>query len=155
MEDEDARGVGRQQKSIVAYVPKNESFDKVISKTDTTQQDYWFVWSGDFEPIRLTYKNSEIISVLHRIHWVHNVVDNPYMNDEKRIESFFYPICHLPVIRKRKKDVNFFILTRKFLVNRLCDYDLVDEDIPNYFISKGKKDRHFFSMEYQGWTELE
>ena len=118
-------------------------------------KDFWFVWSNDFEPIRITNEDHEITSVLHRRHWQHIDVPGPYTNDENRIETFFFPITHTPMVRKTRLDVDFYILTKLPAIQRIENYDMVDESVPDYFINAGVKDEHFPTTQYPGWPQLE
>ncbi len=118
-------------------------------------KDYWFVWSNDFEPIRIFHENRQITSALHRRHWKHVDVTNPYTNGENRVEAFFFPITHTPMIRKAELDIDFYLLAKFVATNKIDNYDIVDEPIPQYFKSTGMKDQHFPSVAYQGWAPLE
>lgn len=116
--------------------------------------DFWFVWSDDYEPIRIVYEDNNIISALHRRHWEHIDVDNPYTNERNRIEAFFFPLTHTPRIRKTRSDLTFYILIRSFHTRKLEDYEIVDDTIPEYFKCVGTKDRHLPPVRYQGWPPL-
>ena len=62
-------------------------FDRVIMNSGQRNQDYWFVWTDDYEPIRLefrtTIEDNEISSAISRFHWKHITVENPYRNNFK------------------------------------------------------------------------
>jgi hypothetical protein len=138
---------------IVAYVTGNV-FEKVFCQSDTHTEDFWFMWPDDYEPIRIIRQDHRIVTALHRLHWRHITVDNPYSNDKSRIETIFIGPGHTPVIRKEKMDLSFYILIHNFLVKRLETYAVFHEDIPEYYTSSGKKDRHFPPVQYDGWPEL-
>lgn len=140
---------------IVAYLPQDD-FDSAVLKTNQTMKDYWFVWSNDYEPIRVTYEDSIIVSALYRLHWRHFIVSSPYTNASGRVEAFFFPFSHTPIIRRERLDLFFYILIKNFNARKLDDYELAEENenIPEYFTSPGTKDLHFPPVEYEGWPEL-
>lgn len=129
-------------------------FDRVVCKTDSLQKEYWFIWSDDYEPIRIAYREQRIISATHRLHWKHIDVVDPYNNDKNRIEAFFFPYTHTPRIRKAENDVLFDVLVSGFATPRIEQYQIVDEPIPEYYICSGRKERHFPPVDYGGWPTL-
>jgi hypothetical protein len=148
--------VGRKKKRTSPIVACTyEDFDKVICETDSTMADYWFVWPDDYEPIRIAYSSRGISSVLHRIHWQHFTIFDPYTNEKERIEAFFFPLSHTPAVRKAKLDVYFYIWVKTFPNRRFEDYHVVSETVPEYYKSAGTKDRHFPPVDYAGWPALE
>jgi hypothetical protein len=139
---------------IIAYV-SGKNFDRVIHKPNSHTEDFWFVWPDDYEPIRIIHENNKITSVLHRFHWMHRNVNSPYLNDRGRVEALFIPLGHTPMVRKSKLDLDFYILIKSFSSQRIEDYDVADEDVPQYYMCSGRKDRHFPPVEYDGWPELQ
>lgn len=138
---------------IVAYVTGN-AFEKVIGQNDSHMKDFWFAWPDDYEPIRIIYENSKIASALHRRHWSHISVGSPYSNENNRIEAIFIWPGHTPMIRKARSDLSFYILIHSFQAQRLEDYVIIDEDVPDYYKDSGWKDRHFPPVQYDGWPKL-
>ena len=140
----------------VAYISSNpvaRAFEKVHIASKRIKKDFWFIWPEEFEPIKVVFENEKVVSVLYRYHWKHFAIDKPYLDGKNRIEVFFLPYFHTPIIRRFKEDVLFAIFVKCYAA-RVKDYTVVDDEvIPEYYVSKGEKDRHPPSVDYEGWPD--
>jgi len=116
--------------------------------------DYWFVWSDDYEPIRVEFSTVTIAEAVYRFHWIHYYVKKPYTNEEGKIEVLFFPVSHTPAIREEKLDLDFYILVSSLGRHKIDSFEVTDEEVPSYFKEKGRKDRHWPPMDYGGWMPL-
>jgi PKD repeat protein len=143
-------------RDCIAYISSNpvaHAFEKVHIASKRIKKDFWFIWPEEFEPIKLVFEKEKVASVLYRYHWKHFTIDKPYLDGKNRIEVFFLPHFHTPIIRRIKEDVLFAIFVKCYAA-RMKDYTVVDDEvIPEYYVSKGEKDRHPPSVDYEGWPD--
>lgn len=134
--------------------PPARTFEEVVSRDCAKTKEFWYIWPPeDYEPIKLTFENENVIKALYRLHWKHLTIDKPYLDKKNRIEVFFPPYFHTPWIRRSKEDVIFFILIECFNASAR-KYDVIyDKAIDEYYTSEGIKDRHPPPVYYEGWEE--
>lgn len=145
--------MGKERNAIVAYCSKK--FEKVILETNEIMKDYWFVWPEDFEPVRITFNGKSISSAMHRLHWIHIQIPNPYTDGKSRIETFFAPFSNTPIVRRTKSDPYFRTWATLMPNTKIEDYEVCTDLVPEYYKTIGKKDKHPPSVNYEGWPQLE
>lgn len=138
----------------MAFFPAKQCFEKVIQKKGAKNQDYWFVWPGDYEPVRITYNGKLIVAALHRFHWAHVHKNKPYNDENNRLHVFFWWGGYTPQVKTKKDDRIFDALIESFDTEKNDAYKTIDEEVPNYFTSKGFKSQHLPPVYYGGWPLL-
>ena len=143
-------------RDCVAYISSNplaRAFEKIHCEIKKKKKDFWFIWPEEYEPIKLVFEKGKVTSVLYRYHWKHFTVDKPCLDEKNRIEVFFLPHFHTPIIRRFKEDVLFAIFVKCYAAH-VKDHKVVhDEVIPEYYVSEGEKYRHPPSVDYEGWPD--
>jgi hypothetical protein len=127
-------------------------FDKVNQVSKAAFKDFWFIWENDeYEPVRLFFDNGNVVRARFRWHWAHFDISNPYVDDKGRIEVFFLPQFHTPIIRRSKADVCFIVFAKCYCA-MVHDYMVVlNEKIDEYYTKSGWKATHWPPINYPGW----
>ena len=151
--------------TLISDSPTVKPFgNRVICKQLTLDRDFWFSWGKteikkveEYEPIRLHYENGKIIGIRSRWHWLHINLKGPYLDKKNRIEIFFLPLFHTPIVREKLHATNvhkimlYHVFVRCF-GTRVVAYKVVDGVIDSYYTNPGKKDKHPPTVEnYLGW----
>jgi hypothetical protein len=127
-------------------------FDKVNRISKAAFKDFWFIWENDeYEPVRIFFDNGKAVRARFRWHWAHFDISNPYVDDKGRIEVFFLPQFHTPIIRRSKADVCFIVFAKCYCA-MVHDYTVVlNEKINEYYTKSGWKKTHWPPINYPGW----
>jgi hypothetical protein len=139
-------------KPIVVYCLGDDIFTKVICNKGSKEQDYWYFWDGDCEPIRICYDEEKIIHEMHRIHWMHKNNSKPYTDENQRVHVFFWLGTHTPKLKAKKNDRIFQAIVESFNSAGIEEYELINESVPVYYTCSGSKGQHFPQVNYSGWT---
>ena len=138
---------------IVAYHVPRDDFNKVVCNRGTRDEDYWYIWEDDYEPVRISYAMGAIFQALHRKHWAHKIITNPYKDNQQRIHVFFHWHAHTPKVKK-EDDRIFEALIQSYRASKKEQYAMGTDPIPAYYTSPGRKDRHWPPVNYEGWPNL-
>ncbi len=138
---------------FIAFMSESAKvFDKINLISKAPFKDFWFIWEKDeYEPIRIFFENGRIVKARYRWHWKHYDIPNPYVDDGGRIEVFFLPHFHTPLIRRLKEDICFIVFAKCYGA-KVHTYEVVSNlEIDPYYTKKGWKTEHPPAVFYSGW----
>jgi hypothetical protein len=137
----------------VLFYSKNDYEGKI--EGPDFEKDIWFCWAKDkdFEPVKIVRTNSKATKALSRWHWMHLWINEPYCDEQGRIEVFLLPIFHTPIPRRKSivGSAVFALFVQAFnavIQGQIPEYN---KDIDKYCWEKGLKASHKPKMNYPGW----
>lgn len=138
---------------IKCFVYDDDVFTKVLIQKGKSEDDYWYCWDNDQEPIRIIKEIKNIKKIMYRVHWNHVTVHNPDV-EENQVKVIFHLFTHTPQVKK-EVDASFNILTNFIYKNCIEDYECLNEEPEAQYITEGLKLAHIPPFYYPGWPPLE
>lgn|GEM_PF-3024863 len=140
-------------KYCITFISKlrlTQPYTNVMFIEGSTERDFWFKWEGDIEPVKIIYESKKIM-VLYRVHWEHHFCE-PYLDMQDRIQVFFIPYFHTPIIRTNS-GILFAACVKAFRakVNEYAYTLGLTSWFRNYYATKGWKREHLPEKYYEGW----
>lgn len=136
--------------TFISQLSLAKIYSNVMHIEGSTERDFWFKWEGDVEPVKIIYEPKKTTS-LYRVHWGHHFCE-PYLDEQKRIQVFFTPYFHTPIIRTHLGFL-FSVCVKAFRakVNEYNPTLGLTDWFRSYYASKGWKREHPPEKYYEGW----
>lgn len=140
--------------TFISRLPLAISYSSVMQVEGLSERDFWFRWEDDVEPVKIIYEPKKTMT-LYRVHWGHHFRE-PYLDEQKRIQVFFTPYFHTPIVRTYSGSL--FAVCMEAFRAEVNDYEPmlgVADWFRSYYASRGWKREHPPEKYYKGWRHAD